>query len=337
MAKQRETKNLGLNRSRDREKIFRHIENVLGIKEKLCSRGASKNQQRVGFKHTGKNPLPIRNFNLLGAYVDSKGNVVLNSRDGLQANCMACERKFRLARIQRNKKKYENMTDKDIYDNYKKEYNRTSKKCSMCKTEKDPSEFPISRGMETGLHNTCKQCSKSYSESVGGRWIIYSVDGHEVMKITDKEFCAVCDSKENLHKDHIFPVSKGGTDNKENLQVLCRKHNLSKSNTITSPIIKSVKDIKNKMVCERYLPILQKARKENWSLVKFESEITKAVRDFIVWKSKLSDEELAKFFEKEKARNNRKHSVPHAVKKFRQYCETAILEIDKYILENDKN
>lgn len=120
-----------------------------------------------------------------------------------------------------------------------------------------------------------------------------------------------------------------------NLQVLCRKHNLSKSNTIISPIIKSVRDIKNKMICERYLPILRKAREENWSLVKFESEITKAVREFIIWKSKLSDEELAEFFEKEKARNNRKHSIPHAVKKFRQYCETAILEIEKYILNNN--
>jgi hypothetical protein len=35
MATQRKTKNLGLNRSKDREKIFQYIENVLGIKEKI--------------------------------------------------------------------------------------------------------------------------------------------------------------------------------------------------------------------------------------------------------------------------------------------------------------
>jgi 5-methylcytosine-specific restriction endonuclease McrA len=335
MAKQRKTKNLGFNRSKDREKIFRYIETVLGKKEKLCSRGSSKNQDRVRFKHAGPNPLPIRNFNLLGAYVDSNGNVVINSKDGLQANCMVCERKFRLARIKRNKEKYSKMSDEEIYQNYKKEYNREKKKCSMCKVEKEPIEFPISRGMETGLHNTCRTCSKSYSESVGGRWIIYSVDGHKVMKITEKDFCAVCGSKENLHKDHIFPVSKGGTDNKENLQVLCRKHNLSKSNTIISSIINSVKDIKNKMICERYLPILKKAKKENWSLVKFESEITKCVRNFIIWKSKLSDEKLTEFFESEKTRNNRKHSVSHAVKKFRQYCGIAILNVNELILQQN--
>ncbi|MEJ2267614.1 MAG: HNH endonuclease signature motif containing protein [Nanoarchaeota archaeon] len=282
MAKQRETKNLGLNRSKNREKIFRYIEDVLGIKEKRC--GMVK-MTKYGFKHFGRNPLPIRNFNLRDVNIVN-GKVILGSqtKDGLQPNCMACERKYRRGRLDKHKLKYEGMTDKQIYDNYKKEYNRTSKRCSMCKIEKDPSEFPISRGMETGLHNTCKACSKSYSESVGGRWIIYSVDGHEVMKITNKDSCAICGSKDKLHKDHIFPVSKGGTDNKENLQILCREHNLSKSNTIISPIIKSVKDIKNKMICERYLPILRKARKENWSLVKFESEITKAVREFIIWK-----------------------------------------------------
>jgi len=300
----------------------------------MCSRGNSKNKNRVKFEHVGRNPLPIRNFNLLGVYIDSSGEIILKSKDGLQANCMDCERKFRLTRILKNKKKYEKMTDKEIYENYKKEYQRASKKCSMCKIEKDPSEFPISRGMETGLHNTCKVCSKSYSESVGGRWIIYSVDGHEVMKITNKDCCNICGSKENLHKDHIFPVSKGGTDNRENLQVLCRKHNLSKSDTIISPLIKNVKDIRDKMICERYSPILKRAKNEKWSLVRFESEITRAVRDFIVWKNNLSDEELTIFFEKEKAKNNRKHSIPHAVKKFRKYCGTAILEINQYIKQN---
>jgi hypothetical protein len=90
------------------------------------------------------------------------------------------------------------------------------------------------------------------------------------------------------------------------------------------------------MICERYLHLLQQAREEKWSLAKFESEITKDVRDFIIWKSNLSDEELEKFFEKEKQRNNRKHSVEHAVKKFREYCKKAILDASKYIRENEK-
>jgi hypothetical protein len=334
MTVQRKTKNLGLNRSKDREKIFRYIENDLGIKEKLCSRGTSKRKDGAPFQHEGKNPLPIRNFNLRNVRINSNGKVVIKSKDGLQANCMACERKFRAGRTNRNREKYGKMSKEEIYENYKKEY-RSLKFCPMCNQDKKPEDFAISIGMESGLHNDCKECSKAYSESVGGRWIIYSVDGHEVMKITDKDSCKICCSKENLHKDHIFPVSKGGTDNKENLQVLCRAHNLSKSNTIISPAINSLDDIKDEMICKRYKNILLEARKKKWPLVKFESEITKAVREFIIWKSNLSDEELANFFEKEKERNNRKHSIPHAVKKFRKYCDIAVLEINKQIEEND--
>lgn len=44
--------------------------------------------------------------------------------------------------------------------------------------------------------------------------------------------CVYCGSTENLHLDHIIPFSKGGATNVENLQLLCQKCNLEKSNKI---------------------------------------------------------------------------------------------------------
>lgn len=49
----------------------------------------------------------------------------------------------------------------------------------------------------------------------------------------DKGKCVECGSHDNLHFDHILPFSKGGTSLKaENIQLLCARHNLSKSDKI---------------------------------------------------------------------------------------------------------
>jgi hypothetical protein len=44
--------------------------------------------------------------------------------------------------------------------------------------------------------------------------------------------CVYCGSTENLQLDHIIPFSKGGATTIENLQLLCQKCNLEKSNHI---------------------------------------------------------------------------------------------------------
>ena len=49
----------------------------------------------------------------------------------------------------------------------------------------------------------------------------------------DKGRCVMCGAKDELHFDHVLPYSKGGTSIKaENVQLLCVRHNLEKSNKI---------------------------------------------------------------------------------------------------------
>jgi NMD protein affecting ribosome stability and mRNA decay len=44
--------------------------------------------------------------------------------------------------------------------------------------------------------------------------------------------CCYCGSMENLEIDHIIPISKGGREDESNMQVLCKKCNMSKFNSV---------------------------------------------------------------------------------------------------------
>lgn len=44
--------------------------------------------------------------------------------------------------------------------------------------------------------------------------------------------CVRCSSEENLTIDHIFPVSRGGSDDVENLQILCKSCNSKKGSKV---------------------------------------------------------------------------------------------------------
>ena len=48
----------------------------------------------------------------------------------------------------------------------------------------------------------------------------------------DEGKCVRCESKEKLHFDHIIPVSKGGGNSENNIQLLCEYCNLQKSDKI---------------------------------------------------------------------------------------------------------
>ena len=47
----------------------------------------------------------------------------------------------------------------------------------------------------------------------------------EWWSINSKNGCKVCGTMDNLGVDHIIARANGGTDDFENLQILCSKHN----------------------------------------------------------------------------------------------------------------
>jgi hypothetical protein len=306
--------------------------------------------------HIGKNPTDISNFDLC-----------TDAKDGLQAKCAACAYKWRKVRILSTKTVTEKYVDGgkygDMYDYYKLRFRIDTKKCSEESTKKNMivmkpvEEFGISKGMESGIHNMCISCAKNMGDATGTRWAIYNPDYEGSRRVSKKgKSCRWkedgrerCKSrKKGLHKDHIIPLAKGGTDHENNFQILCDVHNLRKQKEISSKDIKNklkelgytedihgnplvdenqifelfiVSKILETMVCKRYHNTLDKAQKKKWDLKKFEKEMEKEVQEFILRKSKMSDKELKETFEEEKRIWNRKYNTDYHLKKFRKHCE----------------
>ena len=57
------------------------------------------------------------------------------------------------------------------------------------------------------------------------KWKIFKRDGFA---------CRNCNSQEFLELDHIIPVSKGGKDEEENYQTLCKKCNVRKKDKLSA-------------------------------------------------------------------------------------------------------
>lgn len=253
MKTQRKPKNLGYNTIRGRDDIYTKIE---------YSSPVSKCYSKT---HVGDSLLPVRNFYL--------------SRDHIQASCIDCQKKYRMERIRVCREKFEGMSRDDICKNYLQEYGE-SKICSKCKSQKPPSEFPLSVTMETGLHNHCYDCCALGQSGSGIRRFIFMPDLDNIPYIKEEK-CKKCGSTEKLAIDHILPISRGGTDRITNKQTLCSKCNLKKSNNLTCPIT-----MEN--ICERYrdnivdlsdVPYVTKILSERVSM--FRSEVRKDIRHYV--------------------------------------------------------
>jgi len=88
--------------------------------------------------------------------------------------------------------------------------------------------------MKSGFRGSCNLCKrKIYNDSskILENRKYYSKNRNILRKIIiqrDSETCFKCKTTENLSIDHIRPLSKLGTNDLSNLQILCRKCNVIK-------------------------------------------------------------------------------------------------------------
>jgi hypothetical protein len=98
-------------------------------------------------------------------------------------------------------------------------------------------EFSLPAGSERFLQDKVKAIVELYSR-VLRRKVEGKVDRHIPQDVRQRVWqkyggkCADCGAQEYLEFDHIIPVAKGGSNQEQNIQILCRKCNLSKSDKI---------------------------------------------------------------------------------------------------------
>lgn len=302
---------LGKNNTSNHELQYIFIENKIGLTKK-CNFGHIKGS-KTGVKHEGPTDIPVRDFSFKGCNINQDGEVIIKSRDGLQGFCKICENKRRKRRLEMAREK-----NIDGYNTYEEEYDTNTLECSICKEKKNVREcFNLSPGMECGIHNVCKDCSRTYGESTGDRFIKYRPDGNFKYTKTD----------DNQHDDHIMPLAYGGTNKEANHQLLPGKENLTKSDTIP---YNNIHEIPNEQMCERWKPILQEAKNENVSITIFKSRIAKAILEEQQNLYNKNDDKIEAEFKKYNKDNNRRIKTKRATEKFKTYCKN-ILKLERKI------
>lgn len=93
--------------------------------------------------------------------------------------------------------------------------------------------YCISNGLEK-YDRTCYMIrAKAYKAYKEGRWHIHDLLNENVSKIQQNDVCWYCGkamSPKQLTKDHVFPRSKGGDNNMDNIIMTCKACNSSKGN-----------------------------------------------------------------------------------------------------------
>lgn len=196
------------------------------------------------------------------------------------------------------------MDDNEVRKLYIKEYGIETIKCSQCKDDISVNNFPISKGMERGLHNMCYVCSSSYGNSVGGRWILYLPDGNYKYKKINKDD----------HDDHIFPSSYGGSNNECNHQLIKDIINLKKSDSIE---FENISDINKNLLSERFQHHIDKCT----NIIELKSCLRKQIYNEWIDRSKMTDNDLEKLFNDYTKKNNVRYDCERAVRMFRVFVK----------------
>ena len=90
----------------------------------------------------------------------------------------------------------------------------------------------IKNPIESKLCNNCGHSLELVSRFVKTRSRNIPAKVRYAVYLRDEGKCVMCGSRDDIQFDHIIPFSKGGANTVENLQILCQRCNLEKSDRL---------------------------------------------------------------------------------------------------------
>lgn len=168
-------------------------------------------------------------------------------KDGLSGWCKGClkkcKQKWRAANPEKSKKRNRKYRQANLekIKKYKQDYyaanfekikekNREYRQVNIEKIKKYKQEWGATNSEKI---SAAQHRRRSYKRGNGGAYIVKDI---EVIFNQQGGRCNACGkkliryNKKQYHIDHIIPLARGGSNNPENIQLLCPSCNLSKSN-----------------------------------------------------------------------------------------------------------
>jgi len=173
-----------------------------------------------------------------------------HSRDGYKCRCKNCEAEMmRLQRIEKAQAEGRELKRYPTDYTFDENGNCVSRRCSLCREIKSADKFTKDPKRISGITHRCRECKAALGrrpESLNSESHRNSQRNHSLLKKnsirhhTEEQWQRLkeltgnrcmypeCTSTDRLTRDHIIPLKEGGTDEIDNIQLLCLSHNSAK-------------------------------------------------------------------------------------------------------------